>query len=73
MTFEDILDQGFDIDGTELDAVTAEQFASTINQLKGKVTTLYIAHLVPKGLQVDEVVRLGERTATMRVVDEERL
>jgi hypothetical protein len=41
--------------------------------LKGKVTILYIAHLVPKGLQVDEVIRLGERAATMRVVDEERL
>jgi len=62
----------FDEATSNLDAATAEQFASTINQLKGKVTLLYIAHLVPKGLQVDEVVRLGERAATMRVVDEER-
>jgi len=63
----------FDEATSNLDAPTAEQFASTINQLKGKVTILYVAHLVPKGLQVDEVVRLGERAATMRVVDEERL
>jgi len=62
----------FDEATSNLDAATAEQFASTINQLKEKVTILYIAHLVPKGLQVDEVVRLGERAATMRVVDEER-
>jgi subfamily B ATP-binding cassette protein HlyB/CyaB len=62
----------FDEATSNLDAATAEQFASTINQLKGKVPVLYIAHLVPKGLQVDEVVRLGERTATMRVVDDER-
>jgi subfamily B ATP-binding cassette protein HlyB/CyaB len=62
----------FDEATSSLDVATAEQFASTINQLKGKVTILYVAHLVPKGLQVDEVVRLGERAATMRVVDEER-
>jgi len=38
--------------------------------LKGRVTTLFIAHQVPKGLQVDEVVRLGERVGQMRVVGE---
>jgi subfamily B ATP-binding cassette protein HlyB/CyaB len=63
----------FDEATSNLDAATVEQFASTINQLKGKVTILYIAHLVPKGLQVDEIVRLGERAAAIRVVDEERL
>jgi ATP-binding cassette, subfamily B, bacterial HlyB/CyaB len=62
----------FDEATSNLDAQTAEQFAVTINQLKGKVTVLFIAHIVPKGLQVDEVVRLGDKPAQMRVVDEER-
>jgi len=62
----------FDEATSNLDASTADQFAATINQLKGKVTVLFIAHIVPKGLQVDEVIRLGERAAQMRVVDEER-
>jgi subfamily B ATP-binding cassette protein HlyB/CyaB len=62
----------FDEATSNLDAQTADQFAATINQLKGKVTMLFIAHLVPKGLQVDEIVRLGgDKTAQMRVVDEE--
>jgi subfamily B ATP-binding cassette protein HlyB/CyaB len=60
----------FDEATSSLDQPTAEQFAQTVNQLKGRVTTLFIAHQVPKGLQVDEVVRLGEKTAPMRVVDE---
>jgi subfamily B ATP-binding cassette protein HlyB/CyaB len=63
----------FDEATSSLDAGTAEQLAATINQLKGQVTMLYVAHLVPKGLQVDEIVRLGERAAAIRVVDEERL
>jgi len=62
----------FDEATSNLDAATADQFANTINQLKGKVTVLFIAHLVPKGLQVDEVIRLGEKAAQMRIVDEER-
>jgi subfamily B ATP-binding cassette protein HlyB/CyaB len=62
----------FDEATSSLDAATADQFAATINQLKGKVTMLFIAHLVPKGLQVDEIVRLGDRTAQMRVVEEEK-
>jgi len=40
--------------------------------LKGRVTVLFIAHQVPKGLEVDEVVRLGENVAQMRVVGEEK-
>jgi subfamily B ATP-binding cassette protein HlyB/CyaB len=62
----------FDEATSSLDAGTAEQLSGTINQLKTLATILYITHLVPKGLQVDEVVRLGEKTAMMRVVDEER-
>lgn len=49
----------FDEATSSLDAQTAEQFATTINQLKGKVTMLFITHAMPKGLQVDEVVRIG--------------
>src|SRR3989449_5983503 len=47
----------FDEATSNLDSHTADQFAATVNQLKGKVTVLFIAHMVPKGLQVDEVVR----------------
>jgi subfamily B ATP-binding cassette protein HlyB/CyaB len=61
----------FDEATSSLDPATAEQFAHTVNQLKGRVTTLFIAHQVPKGLQVDEVVRLGERMAQMKVIDED--
>ena len=60
----------FDEATSSLDQATAEQFAQTVNQLKGRVTTLFIAHQVPKGLQVDEVVKLGEKTAQMRLVEE---
>jgi len=53
----------FDEATSNLDEGTAEAFAHTINQLKGKVTVLFIAHQVPKGLKVDEVVRLSQATA----------
>jgi subfamily B ATP-binding cassette protein HlyB/CyaB len=38
---------------------TAEHFCATINQLKGKVTMLFITHALPKNLQVDEIVQIG--------------
>jgi len=60
----------FDEATSSLDQATAEQFALTVNQFKAQVTTLFIAHQVPRSLQVDEVVRLGERAAQMRVVEE---
>lgn len=49
----------FDEATSSLDAQTAEHFAGTINQLKGKVTMLFITHALPKALMVDEVVRIG--------------
>ena len=49
----------FDEATSDLDRTTAEQFARTINQLKGKVTMLFISHQLPEGLEVDEVVTLG--------------
>jgi subfamily B ATP-binding cassette protein HlyB/CyaB len=54
----------FDEATSNLDQVTAEQFAQTVNALKGKVTMIFIAHAVPKGLQVDEVVQFGGRAAS---------
>jgi subfamily B ATP-binding cassette protein HlyB/CyaB len=49
----------FDEATSGLDQATAEQFAQTINQLKGKVTMLFIAHNLPRGLQVDDVFTFG--------------
>ena len=57
----------FDEAASSLDAHTAEQFAQTINLLKGKVTILFITHQIPKGLQVDEAV-----PAALEAVDNER-
>ena len=39
---------------------TAEAFAKTINQLKGKVTMLFITHALPKSLRVDAVLRIDQ-------------
>ncbi len=49
----------FDEATSGLDQATAEQFAQTVNALKGKVTMLFIAHNLPRNLQVDEVFTLG--------------
>jgi subfamily B ATP-binding cassette protein HlyB/CyaB len=49
----------FDEATSSLDVATAEHFCATINQLKGKVTMLFITHALPKNLQVDEIVQLG--------------
>jgi subfamily B ATP-binding cassette protein HlyB/CyaB len=53
----------FDEATANLDHETAEAFARTVNQLKGRVTMLFIAHQLPRALQVDEVVRLGTPAA----------
>lgn len=45
----------FDEAASGPDQQTAEHFAQTINQLKGRVTTLFIAHHFPQTLKVDEV------------------
>ena len=61
----------FDEAASSLDGQTAERFAQTVNQLKGKMTILFIAHQLPRGLQVDEVLTLNAEKATqMRLVDE---
>ncbi len=51
----------FDEATSALDAQTAEAFAKTINQLKGKVTMLFITHAMPKGLLVDGVLQIGSQ------------
>ena len=48
----------FDEATSALDGPTAEQFAHTINSLRGKVTLIFITHGLPKGLKVDAVFRL---------------
>jgi ATP-binding cassette, subfamily B, bacterial HlyB/CyaB len=51
----------FDEATSSLDGETAEHFATTINQLKGRVTMLFITHALPKSLQVDGVLRIGAK------------
>jgi len=49
----------FDEATSALDQHTAEHFAATVNQLRGKATLIFITHALPKNLIVDEVVRIG--------------
>jgi len=53
----------FDEATSNLDPITAEAFAKTINQLKGQATMIFITHQLPKALQVDGLVQLGGQTA----------
>lgn len=50
----------FDEATSSLDAATAEHFAATINQLRGKVTMLFITHALPQALQVDKLIHIGK-------------
>lgn len=51
----------FDEATSNLDQQTAEHFAATVNQLKGTVGMIFITHQLPRGLQVDEVIRFGRQ------------
>lgn len=62
----------FDEATSGLDGVVSEQLARTINQFRGRVTIIFIAHHLPKGLQVDSVITLGQRGTRMGIVGEER-
>jgi subfamily B ATP-binding cassette protein HlyB/CyaB len=67
----------FDEATSNLDAPTAESFARTVNQLRGTVTLLFIAHRLPRGLKVDEVLQFGagaegQPRAQMSVIEDER-
>ncbi|WP_024461685.1 peptidase domain-containing ABC transporter [Marinimicrobium sp. LS-A18] len=59
----------FDEATSALDQSTAEQFARTVNKLRGKVTLLFITHQLPKGLMVDKVVTLGSQLECHLAVD----
>ncbi len=63
----------FDEATSNLDPTTAESFAQTVNQLKGKVTMLFIAHHLPRGLKIDEVIQFGGSGVTsLRGLDDGR-
>jgi len=51
--------------------MSAERFAQTINRIKRSETMIFITHQVPKGLQVDEVVNMGQHAMHMSLVKEE--
>jgi subfamily B ATP-binding cassette protein HlyB/CyaB len=53
----------FDEATSNLDHPTAEQFAKTVNGLRGKATMLFITHALPATLKVDKVFRLSEARA----------
>jgi subfamily B ATP-binding cassette protein HlyB/CyaB len=53
----------FDEATSNLDLATAEAFAKTINQIKGQATMIFIAHQLPKALQVDGLIQLGAQAA----------
>jgi len=55
----------FDEATSALDADTSEQFARTVNLLKGGSTILFITHQAPRGLAFDAVIQLGEKAPAM--------
>jgi ATP-binding cassette, subfamily B, bacterial HlyB/CyaB len=55
----------FDEATSSVDPATAEQLGRTITALKGRVTILFIAHLLPRSLQFDHIVRIGEKLAVV--------
>jgi len=63
----------FDEATSGLDAPTAEQFARTVNQFRGRVTMVFIAHQLPRGLQVDAAITLGTHETRMAVVGQQRM
>ena len=55
----------FDEATSSVDQATAEQLCRTINALKGRATILFIAHILPRSLQVDHVIRIGEKLSVI--------
>lgn len=55
----------FDESTSSVDPQTAEQIGRTITALKGKATILFIAHALPRSLQPDQIVRLGEKVTVL--------
>ena len=40
--------------------MSAEFFAQTINRIGGQVTMIFINYQIPRGLDVDDVVNMGQ-------------
>jgi len=55
----------FDEATSSVDLQTAEQLGRTVNALKGKVTILFVAHVLPKTLQPDQIIRIGEKLSVV--------
>ena len=55
----------FDEATSSLDQPTAEQLGRTINALKGRTSILFVAHALPRTLQVDQTVRIGEKLSVV--------
>lgn len=62
----------FDEATSNLDPTTAEAFAKTINRLKGQATMIFIAHQLPKALQVDGLLQLGAQPSDSMPRDEKK-
>jgi hypothetical protein len=64
----------FDEATSNLDSGTAESFSQTVNQLKGKVTMLFIAHNLPRGHVVPAAATPADRRvdAPLRTGDHAR-
>ncbi len=57
----------FDEATSSLDSDTAEHLAATINELRGRVSILFVTHALPRNLQIDAIVTIGAATATSSV------
>ncbi|MBP8924638.1 MAG: peptidase domain-containing ABC transporter [Pseudomonadales bacterium] len=57
----------FDEATASLDTATAEQIGRTISSLRGRVSMLFIAHSLPRSLQVDQFVRIGDKLSVVSV------
>lgn len=59
-----IIDEGL----SSLDKTAIEKISTTINNLKGKMTVIYLGHHLPLGLQADQLIDLG-RSREMNLDD----
>ena len=50
----------FDESTANLDAVSAQAVAETVNALKGRLTLIFVAHHLPPNLKVDRIIRLPD-------------
>lgn len=50
----------FDEATSALDPQTAESFANTVNGLRGKVSLLFISHVLPPNLKIDALLQIGQ-------------